>query len=98
MNVWIVYTELKPSEAFKNGAFVECYVKADKKKDAVKAAIESLSMEYQYEVKFIDQCFLYNVEDWDDENDPDREVRNAVQAVQKTGETHYGIFRYLETE
>ena len=90
--VWIVYTEIAPTPDHENGAFVECYVFADEILGAIELAQAHMKQD-GFDVVNITRCVLFDVDDWDDENDSEREVRDAVYSVVKTRQSQYGFFR-----
>jgi hypothetical protein len=90
-NIWIVYCEIKSNE-FPNGAFVECYVPEDHIVAAIDAA-KSYFFERKIQIVNIDRCIAYDEDEWDEENDPEQEVTNAIHKVQESKEIQTGIFR-----
>lgn len=94
--LWIVYAEVSGSE-YPNGAFVECFVPEDEIVAAIVAA-KSYFRNSKLEVVNIDRCLEYVSDEWDDENDPDREVRNAIKEVQESQAVQTGPFRIWEED
>lgn len=100
MKIWIVYTEVTPEKncnlpSHAVGAFVECYLLAENIDHALFITKESLQND-SFNIVEISKCFLYEDEDWDDDNDPDREVRDAAKEAYNTNELVYGPFRTFD--
>lgn len=95
MPVWIVYVELEPCEAYRNGAFVECYVDASEIREAISIAIEALE-DSNFEVAHVSKCIEFEEDEWDDENDPDNEVRLLAAQAQQSDDVLTGPFQAWE--
>lgn len=93
--IWIIYTEIGPSHDYPNGAVVECYVPTQDISDALTAARQQF-LEDGYSVVDISRCIPFESEEWDAENDPEGEVREAVSRAIATSKTQFGVFRTWE--
>ena len=98
--IWIVYTEVVPEDGcvfqFKtDGAFLECYVPADNIDHALYVASTALQ-DNKLKTIDIDKCIRFDPEDWDDEYDPKREVRNCSTKAKSTGAVVFGKLREYE--
>ena len=95
-HTWIVYVEVRgtPESALppSRGAFVECYTQAKSADDATILARNALERD-GYTVVGQLECIRFEKSAWDDENDPDGEVRTAGTAATTDGSLHYGPFR-----
>ena len=92
--IWIVYSEIRSSE-FSNGAFLECYVPEDDIVNAICSAKIFLK-NMGVSVIDIDKCIEHIEDEWDDDNDPEQEVRGLVKKVHLTQKIQTGIFRAYE--
>ena len=104
MPIWIVYTEVRPQPGFhfgpdedgvthiSAGAYVECFVPAKKIEVAIQGAKDALSTE-GYDVVEIDRCIRFEPEEWDDDNDPESEARDAARSASSGSKTVFGPFR-----
>jgi hypothetical protein len=97
--IWIVYLEVRgtrrsalPASA---GAFVECYTPAESADDAILLARQALEQD-GYRVVGEVESITFEAEAWDDENDPDGQVRTAASAARREGCLQYGPFRAWE--
>jgi hypothetical protein len=104
-DVWIVYLELGSGSfgqedergGHAGGAFVERYLPAANIEAAVSGA-RAAAIADDYTVVDIERAFRFDPEEWDDENDPAREVRDAADQVARTGDALYGSFRLFPAQ
>lgn len=87
---WIVYAKVIPEKTGiappnAEGAFVECYVPASSIEDSLRLARAALEAD-GYRVMDVDKCLLFEDDDWDDENDPEGEVRASAHSATSKGE------------
>jgi hypothetical protein len=94
--IWIVYAEVRDACGSalppKHGAFVECYVPAASADEAAVLARNSLEGD-GYTVTGPLECIAFDGDAWDDDNDPEREVRTTAGAAKSQDCIHYGTFR-----
>lgn len=97
--IWIVYLEVRGTQSSvlpaSAGAFVECYTPAESADDAILLARQALEQD-GYRVVGDVESIPFEAEAWDDENDPDGQVRAAASAASSEGCLQYGPFRAWE--
>lgn len=94
--VWILYFELKPASdcdwEHRNEAgsiFVEAYVPTNTIDDALASARDAIRANGFLPID-VDRCVRFDEDEWDDENDPEREVRSAVAECVEIDEVVFG--------
>lgn len=104
MDVWIVSCNPEPGdecdwEHAKRATFVslEVFVLSDRIDDAIpigRSVVESVGFIHIE----VDRCVKFEVDDWDEENDPDREVRDMASAVVASGVAEMGTVRWTDEQ
>jgi hypothetical protein len=95
--VYMVNTDVTPQPGAKmperyGGATVKCFIPATTKEEAISMATEALDADH-YTVRSVERCVPFFEEVWNDENDPDGDVRKSGRQAVETWQLVYGAFR-----